>query len=388
MKKRSKLSRKRKSRLSSKSSDKILKTPIQESVLELTTRMILQPNQKIQYTIHFKPKQSGTYNFNFLFKFLTYFEPITVKCSGICDLPRIELIYSKTIDSNNEQLDKDNNVYIEDLNLFHFGSIFIGNSIQNQCTIKLRNISSLPASINMKLVQFQANHFGIDPKLLIILPGSESDLKLSVNTCETGLITSILLFNIRDNPKVEELNLAANCCLMEIFVEPQNIDFHKTIIGEKRIENVLLSNKSPINVGWRLNNFKSLKWLEISQTNGILQSFSVLCIHFQFNPKDTFDLNEYDIFVMVLNLHNINFCSILPIYLQFFDLCTGNEYPLFYKISIFMECVEINVDFNKCIEIGIVKAHTLHNIPYTVTNNGKYPVKMRYMYKIVNCCFC
>lgn len=99
-------------------------------------------------------------------------------------------------------------------------------------------------------------------------------LKVQPNTMEVLRISAIpiankstdnqLLISIKNNPKVEIINLTSECCKLEFSVTPQLIQFERVLINRAETKSLFLENESLVPISW-----------EFTQTEGILQHFNL-----------------------------------------------------------------------------------------------------------------
>lgn len=129
------------------------------------------------------------------------------------------------------------------------------------------------------------NVFCCEPDILHIQPKTQEILKLSALPDKKATFDNRLMLSIKDNPKVETVNLSCTGCHVNFIITPKSINFDHAVLHNTSRQEILLENDSNINVFWKLvESEEILKLLQFSSVEGNMAPSAKEIVFVEYTP--------------------------------------------------------------------------------------------------------
>ncbi|XP_062524258.1 hydrocephalus-inducing protein homolog isoform X2 [Bombyx mori] len=241
-------------------------------------RLVLQPGDLVRCKYSFSPHVEGNFSVKRFVEVSGWPESrVTIKVRGICDLPRLDTRPKKMFQNFIRRTMDDTiykKTYLDDLKMFQFGPIFIGNNriYEEEYTICLRNSSLITADVDIEFLE-ETSVFQINKQFIRLEPGCRETVIISAAPNEVGTYNSVLLFCIKDNPEVIAVNISCSGVLPSVEILPLNklIEYGKHLLYRREDDRFIVRNDSILPIMWKIRNAQEfLKDFIIARTSGII----------------------------------------------------------------------------------------------------------------------
>lgn len=148
--------------------------------------------------------------------------------------------------------------------------------------------------------------FKLDEDMIVIQPNNSQFIRVDVLPLIECIYTDVLYLSIKDNPKIEQINLMATACTVKVEIQPNNVRFNRMVIDATKTMEVILTNYSYITIFWKFNDVgNALKYFIISKLCGYVKPMCEDVIRFTLTPKIVVDIGPFLLDVMVRDLIKI-----------------------------------------------------------------------------------
>ncbi|KAG7311357.1 hypothetical protein JYU34_002397 [Plutella xylostella] len=341
------------------------------STTDIDHRLVLEPGDLVRCKFAFTPETEGNF---FLKRFVQVSgwpqSRVSVKASGLCDLPRIDSrpkkMFRDFVRSSVEgQEAVYKHTYLDDRKLFHFGPIFIGSKrvYEESYTIKLRNSSLMIDEIGIEFTE-DTDVFKVDESLITIEAGMRAQVKISAAPTAAGEHRATLLFCIRDNPEIVSVDVACTGVtpVIEILPLSNAIDYGKLLLYRRKDDRFVIKNESMLPVMWKIRNAEELEDnYTMSLKSGTVRRY---------------DNTVVTVTYMASKVGVAKIPLVIDIYQS-----EGRGEPLLSRtISLSAECYDVQVqiayedDATHYLDYGHVKVNSTEVREVTLLNRGKYNI--------------
>ncbi|KYF44521.1 hypothetical protein TGARI_206550B, partial [Toxoplasma gondii ARI] len=207
-----------------------------------------------------------------------------------------------------------------------------------------------------------------------------SEVSLEGNSCSTvhlwcfpkteGDVRDTLVLWVRDNPTPAEIPLVARGALPKVTVDADYLQFGRVLFGHSVSRALSLKNASPLPARWSLLNVDALqKLFKVGpDTEGTLEAFEELQLLFTFSPTQKAASLQTRVSIRITDVDG-----------------TGQAQET-KTISVDADAywIDVATDFGgkgKTIDIGNVRVGETAELPLSITNKGKFPVKFAFRVK-------
>ncbi|XP_076763005.1 hydrocephalus-inducing protein [Xylocopa sonorina] len=340
-----------------------------EAILEepLKPRWILPPNESQRFKISFQPEVTGHHEETYAFTVSdgnndTY----EVNVSGIADIPRLDMnpdaIFANTVDAKLTEVDSP--VYINDRELYDFGSLLLvrGNKRPHRrdAPLKFRNVSEVEAEARFWLGGNSPECFTVQPSQLLIPPAGTAALVLSAIAVRLGIITGRLYFCLRNNPRVEAIEMQVEGTKLDIELSEKEISFGRALLYRTEYRTLTVRNRTPVPLFWDLKAEEPIDpQITFAPCAGVIELRGEEDIQFCYRAATVGAIQKTRV-IFEAFLH------------------TDDEDPIFTDVvSLSAEAYDVTVDINYAnpVDLKCVKVNTPTEAMFTMKNRGDYEVK-------------
>ncbi|KAK9306551.1 hypothetical protein QLX08_002752 [Tetragonisca angustula] len=231
----------------------LLETIVEEPV---KPRWILLPSECQRFKIRFRPEETGHYEETFALT-LVDGNCVTheVNVIGIADIPRLDM-NPKTIFPKRKLNVTDSSMYIYDKELYDFGSQLVLHKDRRphrrEARLKFCNISEVEADVRVSLTENGSECFFVQPQHLLIARGNCATVTLSAIATRLGTIAGKLLLCVKNNPRVEVIELQSEGTELDIELDEKELHFGRTLLHRMEHRTLTVRNKTPVSFFWHL----------------------------------------------------------------------------------------------------------------------------------------
>ncbi|KAK9888676.1 hypothetical protein WA026_000906 [Henosepilachna vigintioctopunctata] len=335
-----------------------------EQIKAVNVRFNLDPGQTQEITVLFKPLYSGTFKCSYYFEVVGTNYRHKVDVLAYCDYPRIDTSPNTMFPHRVQNVDSKsmflNGIYVISQQVLDFGTLlFIPyNLLEAKCTISMLNTSTMTCYVAITFRNGSDAFFCEEENVCIIIrPGRQYCLSLYAKPTNEGLFKETLLIIIKNNPTIQEINLSCYACPLKFEVSPKVINFNKVILGKTETEIVCFYNHTAVMVYFELECEVSSEF-RVNSFNGYLEPCSIFELTISYTPDSIGDRKEF----MTVKVFDREKQYPLPVYTE--------------VLTVLAEVATFCLQYPTNIDIGLVKGKTPLFFPFTVTNSGKYDVKI------------
>ncbi|CAG4998369.1 unnamed protein product [Parnassius apollo] len=249
-----------------------------KSIINREERIILQTGDLVRCKYTFSPKVEGKFNVKRFVQVNGWpASQVVVNVTGICDLPRLDNRPKKMFKNFVRRQIEDNvykGTYLDDVKVFQFGPIFIGNNrkYEEKYVVDLKNASLITTDVDIEFLH-ESEVFRIDKKNIKLEPECRGKLIVSAAPAVIGEHKNVLLFCIKNNPEIVEVNIACSGVvpIVEILPSTKVIDYGKHLLYRREDDRFIVKNDSILPIMWKIRNANEfLENFIISQTSGVI----------------------------------------------------------------------------------------------------------------------
>ncbi|CAH1644802.1 unnamed protein product [Spodoptera littoralis] len=242
------------------------------------SRLILQPGDLVRCKYSFSPQEEGNYSVKRYVEVSGWPKSrADINVNGICDLPRLDSRPKKMFANFVRRTQEDHIykiTYLDDLKVFEFGPLFIGNNriYEEDYIINLKNSSLMTADIVIEFLD-ETTVFNIDKTTMKLEPGGRGKLKISAAPSEVGIHKTVLLFCVNDNPEIVMVNVSCSGVwpIVEILPLSKVIDYGRLLLYRREDDRFIVKNDSVLPIMWKIRNAQEfVEDFIIAQTSGIV----------------------------------------------------------------------------------------------------------------------
>ncbi|XP_053973139.1 hydrocephalus-inducing protein-like [Hylaeus volcanicus] len=342
---------------------------VSETILEetLRPRWILQPNETRRFKIRFQPQEIGVFDEIYALTIadgnnITY----EVNVNGIADVPRLDMnpdvIYSKTAATKLDNTDGP--TYYLDSEVYDFGSMLVlrkdKRSHRREAELKFYNISNVDAEVFFSLGESNAGCFSIQPEKLLIAPANHEVLALSAIATKLGTISERLYICIKNNPKVEVIQLQSVGTKLDIELDEKQLSFGRTLLYRRDFQILTARNKTPVPIPWQIEAEEPFETqITFAPDRGVIKPWDEQKIEFCYHGDK----------VGVIRTQTVIFKAFL---------CEENEEPIFTDAVLLTgETYDVAIDIDQAnpIDLKWIKVNRPASGLFVIRNRGDYQVE-------------
>ncbi|XP_063358792.1 hydrocephalus-inducing protein homolog [Cydia amplana] len=334
-------------------------------------RIVLEPGDLVRCKYSFSPQWEGHFSVKRFVEVSGWPESrVDIHVTGICDLPRIDSRPKKMFANFVRRANFEDNVYkityLDDLALFEFGPIFVGQNriYEEEYTIDLKNSSLITADIDIEFAE-QTNVFDLDKTFISLEPGCRGKLTVTAAPSEMGVHRSVLLFCVKDNPEIVTVLIQCSGVvpILEILPLTKNIDYGKLLLYRREDDRFIVKNDSILPIMWKVRNAEEFaEDFIISHTSGIVPRYD----------------NQVVPVIYIACRVGVILQKILII--DIYD-AEGRGHPMVVdQLQLSAECYDVMVEcayenpVDTCLDYGNVKVNSTYWKTMFLLNRGKYNI--------------
>ncbi|XP_043285632.1 hydrocephalus-inducing protein homolog [Venturia canescens] len=340
---------------------------ILEEILE--SRIVLQPHETRTFKINFSPKSPEHFEAEYALGILNSRQPFhSIKAKGSGVIPRIDMtpsrIFKKVKRSKKNELGDP--AFFEDVQTFDFGCLlWTGKDDKvhrKKASFKFWNDSKISLELEASLMISDPKTFDVEPKQLFIEPGEFGTVDVTAGVTKLGPNENRLFLLVKNNPRVEAIELRSNGTKLDVKVEEKNLAFGRALMYRAASKIFKIRNDSTVPIFWKIlalvpveNRIKfapSLGWTKPRAETDVIFTF----LANQIGVMDKITLN-FGVF-----LHEMD--ELREALLTETITVTGETYD-----------VAVDVNFANPIDMGIVKVDSIVSRSFELRNRGQYDVK-------------
>ncbi|XP_026670111.1 hydrocephalus-inducing protein-like [Ceratina calcarata] len=340
-----------------------------ESLIEepLKPRWILLPTDSQRFRIRFQPEETGHYEETYA---LTIWDgnntTYEVNVSGVADIPRLDMnpetIFPKTAVA--KLTEADSSSYFYDRQVYDFGSLLIlrkdVRAHYREARLKFCNVSKVDAEVRFWLGENSTECFSIEPQELFIAPGNCATLILSAVANRLGIITGKLYLCVRNNPKVDVIELQCEGSKLDIELEPKEFSFDRVLLYRMEYRTLTIRNKTPVSFYWSFDpEGEADRQIMFAPASGLIELRS----------EQNVDISYHALTVGTTKRTEARFKAFLD---------EDDRDPVFTDVVVLSgETYDVAVDINNAnpIDLKYIKVDFPTRATFTMRNRGSYEVK-------------
>ncbi|KAF5288916.1 hypothetical protein FQA39_LY03795 [Lamprigera yunnana] len=335
---------------------------------KLKTRMVLQPDEEINYTVVFRPRSIGAYEHTFTIQLSDWLSKFYITCQGRCDLPMLSLlpkaIFPKVMKRRSEKMLCHKNIFFIDSNFFDFGPLLYVNKIDpkmlsSEAEFNFTNTSLIECLVTF-CIRYNPEAFSFDKTEISITPGKTEILNIcALPVFSNDETNDELIISIKDNPVIFAINLRSETCKPTFSVTPSIIRFERVIVKTTIRKSVDLKNTSPVSLFWELRNLEQVTdSFRIHPTRGCMEPSAVQSMAIEFYSEEQKEISK------------------LPLYVDIYDKnCKSRNLLRTEYIQLGAEAVEIKINCVSDIDLGEVVGQKANVYELEITTQTKYELE-------------
>ncbi|KAJ0181982.1 hypothetical protein K1T71_002704 [Dendrolimus kikuchii] len=352
--------------------DTLYPLPLQsvKSVTVPAGRLVLLPGDLVRCRYSFSPQNEGNFTIKRFVEVSGWPNSrVDINVTGICDLPRIDSRPKKMFENFTRRTTDDNvykTTYLDDLKIFEFGPIFVGNFriYEEDYTINLKNSSLITADIEIEFLE-DTTVFEIDKTHIKLNPGGRGKLIITAAPTEVGVHICVLLFCVKDNPEIITVNIGCSGVVPTVEILPltQTIEYGKHLLYRREDDRFIVKNDSILPIMWKIRN--ALDFIEdfiITQTSGIVLR------------------HDNQVVPVTYIACRVGVISNKMLIIDIYDAEGRGEPMIISNLYLFAECYDVMVDCayenpsENFLNYGNVKVNSTVSREMYLLNRGKYSV--------------
>ncbi|KAI4504415.1 hypothetical protein M0802_000886 [Mischocyttarus mexicanus] len=332
----------------------------------LKPRLILRSNEKKQFKFRYRPLEMGDHKEIYTLSVVD--NPNTtyrIEVNGISAVPKLEMnpriifpkIIEKKIDETNEPS------FILDNGIFDFGSLVLNRKDKRAhrrvVEFTLKNLTPIEAEVSLHFKDHNLDGFNVQPEKLIIPAHEDKKLIVSAGVIKLGPHHNKLYICIKNNPRVEIIELRCYGTKLEIELDEKQLSFGRILLYRKENRFNTIRNKSTVPIFWHFECNEPLDaQITFTPKEGLLPPLKEQRIEFSYNASTVGVIENEINFQVFLN--------------------EDDEDPVHSEImTISAETYDVLVDINYAnpIDLKVVKVGHPINACFTMKNRGNYEIK-------------
>nr|XP_034173204.1 hydrocephalus-inducing protein homolog isoform X3 [Osmia lignaria] len=340
-----------------------------ETILEepLKARWILLPKECHRFKIRFQPEVTGFHEQMYAFTIvdgnnITY----QVNVNGIADVPKLDMnpktIFAKTANS------KLNETYIPtyflDSGIYDFGTMLVlrkdKRPHRREAELKFCNISKVDVELHFFLAKNNPECFFVQSEELLIAAGNSESLVLSTIATKFGIISEKLYLCVKNNPKVEVIELQHEGTKLDIELEKKQISFDRVLLYRMEYQSLIVRNKSAVPLFWSLKAEEPAEaQITFSPSEGTIEQQGEQKVEFCYHGTKV-GVTEKKATIFEAFLYEEDKEAIFTDTI----LLTGETYD-----------VQVDINYANPIDLNYIKVGFPTTGSFTIKNRGNYEVK-------------
>lgn len=166
--------------------------------------------------------------------------------------------------------------------------------------LRLKNISALPCEISVALRDPTLKFFAYEPETLCVPSDEERTLKVFALPDKRAKFENQLLLSIKNNPKVETINLLCTGCHVNFVIRPKLISFDHALINQASRQEIMFENVSDISVFWKIFEIEKIpKVFKFSSIKGNMVPGAKQQLFVDYTPWDSNGIPKMQIMIHV-----------------------------------------------------------------------------------------
>lgn len=136
-------------------------------------------------------------------------------------------------------------------------------------------------------IKCEKDAFFYKPEKLVIQPQTTETLFIRANPL-APYTDDQLIIAIKNNPKIEIIDLRSEGCKLSVDISPKLIYFDRVLIDHIVTKTLTVRNDSCVPLNWEFVNYEIvLQYFEISSLSGFIEAMSAQKVTFQFMSEST-----------------------------------------------------------------------------------------------------
>lgn len=182
---------------------------------------------------------------------------------------------------------------------------------------RLKNATAIQCEVTPAFRDQTLKVFSYEPQSLNVAVGGEEALKVVAVPDKRAKFESQLLLSVKNNPKVEAIQLICAGCHVNFVIRPKLVNFDHAIVNQMSRQEIMLENVSDISVFWKIFEVERIpKVLKFSCTKGYMMPAAKQEVFIDYTPCDShgipkmivlihvrFDWNRYEDFLFVIFIY-------------------------------------------------------------------------------------
>ncbi|XP_063376108.1 hydrocephalus-inducing protein homolog [Cydia fagiglandana] len=340
-------------------------------ILAAGKRIVLEPGDLVRCKYSFSPQWEGHFSVKRFVEVSGWPESrVDIHVTGICDLPRIDSRPKKMFANFVRRANFEDNVYkityLDDLDLFEFGPIFVGQNriYEEEYTIDLKNSSLITADIVIEFSE-QTNVFDLDKTYISLEPGCRGKLTVTAAPTEVGVHQSLLLFCVKDNPEIVTVLIQCSGVvpILEILPLTKNIDYGKLLLYRREDDRFIVKNDSILPIMWKVRNAEEFaEDFIISHASGIVPRY------------------DNQVVPITYIACRVGVISHMVLIIDIYDAEGRGDPMVVDQLVLSAECYDVMVECayenpdDTCLNYGNVKVNSTYSKSVFLLNRGKYNI--------------
>ncbi|KAJ8726486.1 hypothetical protein PYW07_001184 [Mythimna separata] len=338
------------------------------------TRIVLEPGELVRCKYSFSPQDEGNYSVKRFIEVSGWPDSrADINVNGICDLPRLDSRPKKMFENFVRRTHEENVyklTYLDDLKVFEFGPIFVGNNriYEEKYTIDLKNSSLVTADVVIEFLE-DTDVFEYNKTFISLKPGCRDKLTISAAPAVVGVHSSVLLFCVKDNPEIVTVNITCNGVLpiVEILPLTKAIEYGKLLLYRRADDRFIVKNDSILPIMWKIRNPQDfVEDFIIAHTSGIVAR------------------HDNQVVPVTYIACQVGVISVKVLIIDIYDAEGRGDPMLVENLSFSAECYDVMVEcayenpLENFLNYGNVKVNSTVVRELYLVNRGKYSIFFRF----------
>ncbi|XP_028982034.1 hydrocephalus-inducing protein homolog [Diachasma alloeum] len=336
------------------------------------SRTILDPGEAKRFKVVFNPQETGELHQDFLLNIIGNNNQVhRISLSGIADIPRLNMdpksIFTRIKETKVDEIHDP--TFFVDTKTFDFGFLLTPENDKKEARVhhkisklNFANCSLINVDVQFSLLNGHSKAFSLNKSSASVPPGEKEVLTIMATAPQLGPNTDKLLVKILNNPQVEEIILKSSGCQLDIEIDGKILNFGRILLYRKDCRRVILKNKTPIRVFWRImesNDESEINsQISFSSSSGVIEPLN----------ETHFDIYFHGQLVGIIDKESIR--------LGIFLFENDEESLLTENIKISAEVYDVSVDVNGAnpIDLKTLKIGEKASEVFSLKNRGQYDI--------------
>ncbi|XP_054031509.1 hydrocephalus-inducing protein homolog [Dryobates pubescens] len=269
-------------------------------------RWVVPARGQVVLQVHFSSVLLGSFEQRLRFELLGTKRAYQLLCRGTCLYPSISqdprevFPRCRQTEAADAILLKE---YVLGTRVFHFGPLLCGKARERSKAVlqagnceqlSIRNVSPWEAEVHFSWQRGGSRGtFLLEPASMKLQPYEKQELSIWAYPTAVGLVEDSLICRIRDNPEPVVFHLCCQGVQVKLEVSPRQLHFARVLLHREQSRILLLRNRCPLPVAWRLSGLESLgQSFSVAQSQGTVGPRSELAVQLCFRASKPLSLEK------------------------------------------------------------------------------------------------